>query len=56
MTLEDIKRAGEQWVFDKDSRASISFMLFGNQHKGELSKEKVEGGHSFFPYLEVNYL
>ena len=57
MTVSDIQQAANDWIFDINKRASMTFMLFGNQHSSELTSKdtsllEASAGHgqSFFPY------
>ena len=50
LTVSDLVRAGDNYIFDSSRRASVSVMLFGAGHLGELSEDNIRQGHEFYPY------
>lgn len=40
LTLDDVQRAADTWIFNSQSRRSVSVMLFGNSHLPELDRLK----------------
>ena len=44
LTVKDVQVAADEWVFNLSTRASVSFMLFGNQHMDDLAAT-VAGSH-----------
>lgn len=55
LKVEDVQKAAEEWLFNGETRRSVSVMLFGNAHLEELKNIKniqLSATPGFFPPLE----
>jgi secreted Zn-dependent insulinase-like peptidase len=55
LKVEDVQKAADEWLFNGETRRSVSVMLFGNAHLEELKNIKdikLSATPGFFPPLE----